>query len=165
MDMFNLPLGQANEVIVVIAALLFALAVILGPLLIIGTVLIFALRNSAKKREEMMKYAISSNQPEIARTLAEKRSPWLLWIIIGIVAIVLLAKLPWFVTVALIVIAAVTYKDWGRRVFPDRVSTHAGMADDAAAADAAAVKPAVPAAGREPGAARGCELARGAAVN
>jgi hypothetical protein len=103
-----------------IAQMVFVLLLVLGPLAIIATAIIFSVRYSARRREEMIKFAILNNQPEIARALAEKRSPWFLWLVLAVIAIVLIATLPWFATGALIVVAAVTYKDWGRRVFPNR---------------------------------------------
>jgi hypothetical protein len=117
MTLFGPDFPEAFETI---AQMSFILLLVLGPLAILATAIIFSVRYSARKREEMIRFAILNNQPEVAKALAERRSPWLLWLVLAVIAIVLIGALPWFVTGALIVVAAVTYKDWGRRVFPDR---------------------------------------------
>ncbi len=103
-----------------IAGMVFVLLLVFGPLIIILGAIVLIVKSRATRRDQLITYALQMNQPEVAQTLLAQRPNWIAWIVIGIVTIVMVAKLPWWVSMIVIIVAIATFKEWGGMLMGDR---------------------------------------------
>jgi len=82
-------------------------------LAVIGALIVLVVRSRAKARERIVTLAIQAGQPEVAKAaLYGRRSHWLLYIVLGIVAIVFVANAPIWASVLMVALVTVTASAW-----------------------------------------------------
>ncbi|MHC4713748.1 MAG: hypothetical protein ACYTAN_10840 [Planctomycetota bacterium] len=80
---------------------------------IVVAAIYFIVRMKSRARERLAALAIENNQPDVARELVKRNPRWILWIILGIVALTVLScvNIGWgYVIIA--VVAIVTFHIW-----------------------------------------------------
>ncbi len=90
------------------AGMLFVLFLVV----VIGALIFNVIRMRSQERERIATLAIQHNQPEVARLAVRRSAPWLPWIVLGIVTCVIFAKIPWYATMIIAIVAIGTFHIW-----------------------------------------------------